>query len=218
MTFLLYIPLPYINLGVIILFGSMVYNWITIWYVVLVMRAITLHSSGASNAKVSNHICRDASMWTPILRFATLSLFLRLVYQFPYIPESYDVSSWQVQFGMRKVYGTLDASKEERTVGREIVADAVVMSIAAFQVLLLRRPEVPHIVRVSKLLEPYKHRNGLKVVGSIENERDVAMEHIRTKFRQMHDFCLLVSQSREKASDEVKWEEVRLDEERSDEL
>jgi hypothetical protein len=209
LAFLLFIPLPYITLGIVMLFGSMAYNWLTFWYVALVMRAVTLHSNGAKNTEIANHIGRDPTIWTPILRFAVFSLFVRLIFQFPYIPESFNVNSWQVQFGLRKVYGTYENAKDERQIGTEIVIDAVVASLAALQMLLLRRPELMHIISVAHYLEPYKQRNGNTVIRRIERERDATMEGIRTKFRQMHDFCVLVSQSREKANDEVKWEEVR---------
>ena len=187
----------------------MAYNWLTFWYIVLVVRAVTLHSNGATNTKISSHIGRDPTLWTPILRFAVFSLFLRLIFQFPYIPESYTVNSWQVQFGLRKVYGTYENAKDERQIGTEVIIDAVIVSLAALQLLLLRRPEVAHIISVSHYLEPYKRRNGTTVIRRVERERDAAMESIRTKFKQMHDFCVLVSQSREKANHEVKWEEVR---------
>ncbi|GMH59489.1 hypothetical protein TrLO_g7100 [Triparma laevis f. longispina] len=207
-AFLLWIVFPYFNVVAVLFAATLVFNLLSFFYVPMVFHLVLNHVRFADlkAGQRENHFGRDYKMWKDIFLFAIFSIFVRFLYQLPYIKPNYGVDSYAVLFGLRKSHGDMSS----KATPSEIIVDATIASLVAVQIWLLKRKEVDLICEVAETEECIKSENGALIITKITKKREESMEEIRSKFIRMHEFCKLVSQSREEQEEQNDWKKYLL--------
>ena len=177
-AFFVWIVFPYLNAIAVFFTATLVFNFLTFLYVPLVFHMLLNHVRFASgvNGERELHFGRDWKAWRWLFAFAVVSIFVRFAYQLPYIKSTYAIDSYAMILGLRK--SQLDLTRDKST-PPELVVDAVIASIVAVQMWLLKRKEVDLICNTAEVEEHFRKQNGSLVIAKIQSKRNQSMEEVR---------------------------------------